>query len=231
MATAASAILRTPRPALGFQWSTPYPIAPIRVLAVDEHSLVREGLAAVLNREPGMALIAQASSGKEAIESYREHLPDVITLDLSMPDMPGEQLVRQLLAEFPDARIVVITSPRGDVQMLRMLEAGVQGFVLKGVAHKELLDAIRQVHSGKKVVPRQIASAIAEHVADETLTPREIQVLQLVAQGNRNKEVAGILSIADETVRMHMKHILGKLAANDRTHAVTIAIKRGVFQL
>jgi two-component system NarL family response regulator len=231
MATAASATFRPSRPASGFQWNTRSAVAPIRLLAVDEHPLVREGLAAVLNREPGMALVAQASSGGEAMDTFREYRPDVVILDLSLPDVPGEQLVKQLLAEFPDARIVVITSACGDVRMLRILEAGVQGFVLRGMPNKDLLDAIRQVHSGKKMVPRQIASAIAEHIADETLTPREIQVLQLVAQGNRNKEIAGLLSIADETVRMHMKNILSKLAANDRTHAVTIAVKRGVFQL
>jgi two-component system NarL family response regulator len=231
MATAASAIFRTPRPASGFPWNPLSPAAPIRLLAVDEHSLVREGLAAVLGREPGMTLVAQASNGKEAIDAFRKYRPDVVTLDLSLPDMPGEQFVKELLAEFPDARIVVITSARGDVQMLRIIEAGVQGFVLRGTSNRELLDAIRQVHSGKKIVPRQIASAIAEHMADETLTPREIQVLQLVAQGNRNKEIAGLLSIADETVRMHVKNILSKLAAHDRTHAVTIALQRGVFQL
>jgi DNA-binding NarL/FixJ family response regulator len=200
-------------------------------MTVDEHPLFREGLAAVINREPGITVTAQAASGKDAIALYRDYRPNVVILDLSLPDMPGEQLISRLLAEFPDARIVAITDSDGDVRVLRVLEAGVQGLVFKGMPCKELLDVIRQVHSGKKTVSRQIASLLAEHFSDETLTRREIQVLRLVAEGNRNKEVAACLSIADETVRMHMKNILGKLAAHDRTHAVTIAIKRGIFQL
>lgn len=178
-----------------------------------------------------MTVIAAAACGSEALETFRRLRPDVVTLDLLLPDMAGDDLAKRILAEFPGARIVVITSARGDVHMLRALESGVQGYVLKGMPQKELVDVIRQVHAGKKVIPRQVATHIAEHMADETLTPREIQVLQLVARGNRNKEVAAHLSIADETVRMHMKHILGKLAAHDRTHAVTIAVTRGVFQL
>jgi len=205
--------------------------APIRVLTVDQHPLVQEGLASLINREPEMAVIAAASNGKEAIRYFRDYRPDVVTLDLLLPDLPGEDVARQILAEFPDARIVVITSARGDVHMLRALEAGVQGFASKAMPNKELLEVIRQVHAGKKMIPRQVASTIAEHLADEALTPREIQVLRLVARGNRNKEVAAHLSISDETVRMHMKNILGKLDANDRTHAVTIALTRGVFQL
>lgn len=198
---------------------------------MDQHPLVQDGLAAVIDREPDMTVIAAAACGREALEAYRRLRPDVLTLDLLLPDMSGDDLAKRIVAEFPGARMVVITSARGDVQMLRALESGVQGYVLKGMPQKELVDVIRQVHAGKKVIPRQVASNIAEHMADETLTPREIQVLQLVARGNRNKEVAAHLSIADETVRMHMKHILGKLSAHDRTHAVTIAVTRGVFQL
>jgi DNA-binding NarL/FixJ family response regulator len=203
----------------------------IRVLTVDQHPLVQEGLAAVIDREPDMTVVASAACGREGLEAFRRLRPDVLTLDLLLPDMSGDDLAKRIMAEFPGARMVVITSARGDVHMLRALESGVRGYVLKGMPQKELVDVIRQVHAGKKVIPRQVASNIAEHMADETLTPREIQVLQLVARGNRNKEVAAHLSIADETVRMHMKHILGKLAAHDRTHAVTIAVTRGVFQL
>ena len=203
----------------------------IRVLTVDQHPLVQEGLAAVIDREPDMTVVASAACGREGFEAFRRLRPDVLTLDLLLPDMSGDDLAKRIMAEFPGARMVVITSARGDVHMLRALESGVRGYVLKGMPQKELVDVIRQVHAGKKVIPRQVASNIAEHMADETLTPREIQVLQLVARGNRNKEVAAHLSIADETVRMHMKHILGKLAAHDRTHAVTIAVTRGVFQL
>jgi DNA-binding NarL/FixJ family response regulator len=203
----------------------------IRVLTVDQHPLVQEGLAAVIDREPDMTVVDSAACGREGLEAFRRLRPDVLTLDLLLPDMSGDDLAKRIMAEFPGARMVVITSARGDVHMLRALESGVRGYVLKGMPQKELVDVIRQVHAGKKVIPRQVASNIAEHMADETLTPREIQVLQLVARGNRNKEVAAHLSIADETVRMHMKHILGKLAAHDRTHAVTIAVTRGVFQL
>ena len=227
----ATAILGSIRRVPNFQWDIRSATAQIRVMTVDEHPLVREGLAAVINREPGITVAAQAASGREAIALYREYRPSVITLDLSLPDMPGEELISRLLAEFPEVRIVVITDSSGDVRVLRILEAGVQGLVLKGMPSREILEVIRQVHSGKKMVPRQIASMLAERLSDETLTPREIQVLRLVAEGNRNKEVAACLSIADETVRMHMKNILGKLAAHDRTHAVTIAIKRGIFQL
>ncbi|MEP7362402.1 MAG: response regulator transcription factor [Acidobacteriota bacterium] len=205
--------------------------ACIRVLTVDEQPLVREGLAAVINQQPGMTVIAEAASGTEAIRQFREYKPDVVTIDLHLPDMPGEVLASRIRTEFPDARIVAITSARGDVHLLRALEAGVKGVVWKGMANSELLDAIRQVHAGKRTIPRQVATMLAEHLGDEALTPREVQVLRLVAQGNRNKQVAALLSIADETVRMHMKNILSKLCANDRTHAVTIALARGVFFL
>ncbi|WP_394766716.1 response regulator [uncultured Paludibaculum sp.] len=198
---------------------------------MDAHPLVREGLAAVINKEEGMQVVAEAASGEEAVECYRRVRPDVVTLDLQLPDLPGESVARRILAEFPSARIVVITSLQGDAHMLRALEAGVRGLALKGMANEELLDVIRQVQSGRKSIPRQVASALADHLGEESLTPREVQVLRLVARGNRNKEVAAHLSIADETVRMHMKNILGKLAAHDRTHAVTIALTRGFISL
>ena len=200
-------------------------------MTVDEHSLVREGIAAVIHRETGMEVVAEAASGTEAIELYRRLRPDVVTLDLLLPDIPGEEVARRILAEFPNARVVVITGARGDVHMLRAMEAGIKGVVLKGMQHSALIETIRQVHAGRKVVPRQVASTLAEHFGDDALTPREVQVLRLVARGNRNKQVAAELEIADETVRMHMKNILSKLVANDRTHAVTIALTRGIFHL
>lgn len=203
----------------------------IRVLTVDEHQLVQEGLAAMINREEDMTVVATASSGEEAIDHVRRHRPDVVTLDLLLPDMPGEDLARRILAEFPHTRIVAITSAQGHMQARRALDAGVRGYLSKAASNSELIRAIRQVQAGGRMIPGPVASRIAEHLTEETLTSREIQVLHLVALGNRNKEVAAQLSIAEETVRMHMKNILGKLAANDRTHAVTIAVTRGILRL
>jgi len=203
----------------------------IRVLTVDEHQLIQEGLAAMINREDDMTVVAAASSGEEAIAAIRRHRPDVVTLDLLLPDMPGEDLARSILADFPRTRIVAITSAQGRAHARRALDAGVHGYLSKAAPKRELVRAIREVQAGRRMVPGPAASKIAEHLTEETLTPREIQVLQLVARGNRNKQVAAQLSIADETVRMHMKNILGKLAANDRTHAVTIAVTRGVVRL
>jgi DNA-binding NarL/FixJ family response regulator len=203
----------------------------IRVLTVDQHPLVREGIAAIINKEAGIEIVAEAASGNEAVTLCRKHRPDIVTLDLVLPDMTGEQAVSRILAEVPRARVIALTAAPGDISILRALEAGVRGVVLKAMAHGELIQTLRQVHVGRKVIPRQVATKLAEHLGDEGLTPREVQVLQLVAQGNRNKQIAGLLSIADETVRMHMKNILSKLGANDRTHAVTIALTRGFFQL
>ena len=231
MAAATNAITRVPWQAPEFQWNAKSNQPPIRVLTIDQHPLIREGLAAIINKQPGMAVVAGASSGKEGLDYFRAYRPDVVTLDLLLPDMPGETLVSRIRVQFPGARFVVMTSASGDVQMLRALDAGVQGYVLKGMSNQELLGVIRAVHSGRTMLPSQVASTIAEHLGDELLTPREVQVLRLVARGNRNKDVAAHLSISGETVRMHMKNILGKLAANDRTHAVTIAVTRGVFQL
>lgn len=231
MATLASPLHRNSEPAIEFQWNAAPKHACIRVLTVDEQPLVREGLASVINKQAGMMVVAEASNGAEAMRRVREYRPDVVTLDLHLPDTSGEELASRILTEFPPAKIVAITGTRGDVHLLRALEAGVKGVVLKGMPNCELLEAIRQVHAGRKAIPRQVATTLAEHLGDESLTPREVQVLRLVAQGNRNKQVAGHLSIADETVRMHMKNILSKLSANDRTHAVTIALTRGVFLL
>jgi DNA-binding NarL/FixJ family response regulator len=201
------------------------------VMTIDDQPLVQQGLAAVLNNQPDMAVVAGASSGTSAIASYREHRPDVATLDLRLPDMRGEDVAQKILAEFPDARLVVLTAAKGDVQIKRAFAVGVRGYVFKGMSNNELVDVIRQVHSGRKMIPREVATQIAEHITDDALTPREVQVLRLVAAGNRNKEIANHLSIADETVRMHMKNIMSKLGAHDRAHAVTIAITRGVFEL
>jgi DNA-binding NarL/FixJ family response regulator len=207
------------------------PATSIRVMTVDHQPLVREGLAAVINQQPDMSLVAGAGSGMQAIHSYREHRPDVAILDLLLPDMPGETVAMQIRAEFPQACIVVLTSARGDVRIGRALAAGVRGYVLKETSSGELVDVIRKVHAGKKMIVREVATEMADHIAAEMLTRREIEVLRLVATGHRNKEIAGELEIAEETVCMHMKNILGKLGAHDRTHAVTIAVTRGIFDL
>ncbi|MBS1824127.1 MAG: response regulator transcription factor [Acidobacteria bacterium] len=212
-------------------WSTHTAQASIRVLTVDQHALVREGIAAILNRATDLRIVAEAATGEEAIAMCRDYRPDIVTLDLVLPDMTGAQAVRRILDETPGVRVVAVTAAPGDISILRALEAGVRGLVLKAMAHGELPQTLRQVHAGRKVIPRQVASKLAEYLGDEGLTRRELQVLELVAQGNRNKQIAGLLSIADETVRMHMKNILGKLRANDRTHAVTIALARGFFPL
>jgi len=224
-------MIPAPRRAAEFRWSEKAGQHSIRVLTVDEQPLVREGLAAVINKESGMEVVAEAASGAAAIVAFREYRPDVMTLDLLLPDMAGEDVARGVRDEFPGARIVFITGARGDVRLLRALESGACGLVLKGMQKEELLETIRQVHAGRRMIPRQVASTLAEHLGEDPLTPREVEVLGLVAQGNRNKQVAARLSIADETVRMHMKNILNKLCANDRTHAVTIALARGVIQL
>jgi DNA-binding NarL/FixJ family response regulator len=230
MATVTTALSPNALPVSDFLCIKPLP-SPVRVLTVDEHSLVREGLGAVIRQDSMMQVVGEAGSGAEAIEAFRRLHPDVMTLGLFLPDIPGEEVARQILAEFPDAKIVAITGARGDAHILRALESGVRGLVLKGGQHGELLSTIRQVHSGKRAIPRQVAEMLAEHFGDESLTLREVQVLRLVARGNRNKQVAAQLCIAEETVRMHMKNILAKLSAHDRTHAVTIALSRGIIQL
>ncbi|HXB71098.1 MAG TPA: response regulator transcription factor [Candidatus Acidoferrales bacterium] len=204
---------------------------PIRVLTVDGHQLVQEGLAAMINREEDMTVVATASTGEEALDDVRRYRPDVVTLDLLLPDMPGEDLARRILAEFPRTRIVAITSAQGHMQARRALDAGVHGYLSKAVPACELVRAIRQVQAGKRVIPGPVAFQMAGHLAAEALTAREIQVLQLVAWGNANEQVAAQLSVAAETVRMHIKNILEKLAANDRAHAVTIAVTRGILRL
>lgn len=204
---------------------------PIRILAVDEQPLVREGLAAIINRQEGMGVTAEAANGVDALRIFLEIRPDLVTLDLALPDLTGEELARRMLAANPGARLVAITNERGDVRLLRTLEAGVQGIVRKGASATEMVETIRQVHAGRRKISGDVASILAEHVGDEPLTPREVEVLSEVACGKRNKEIAGSLCIADETVRMHMRNILGKLGAHDRTHAVTIAVGRGIIRL
>ena len=214
-----------------FGWTGRSSHEAVRIFTIDAQPLLRAGLAAVIEAAPGLAVAGEAASGHEALRLIRECRPDVITLDLYLPDMPGDELIRRIVAESRHARILVLTSAQGDVHAARALEAGAAGFLWKGMANQDLVQAIRQVHAGKKAIPKHVALKIAEHVANESLTARETEVLRLVARGNRNKDVAAQLCIADETVRMHMKNILSKLAANDRTHAVTIAVTRGMFEL
>jgi DNA-binding NarL/FixJ family response regulator len=206
-------------------------IPRIRILTVDDHPLLREGIAAVIEGQPDMTLVAEATNGHEAIESFRKHLPDVALMDLRMPDMNGIEAIRAIRSEFPAARIVVLTTYAGDVQALGALKAGASGYLLKSMLRKDLLDTIRTVHAGKRRIPPEIATQIAEHAADDALTDREIDVLRRVGFGNSNKQIAAQLAISEGTVKAHMKSILPKLGARDRTHAVMIAVKRGILDV
>jgi DNA-binding NarL/FixJ family response regulator len=198
---------------------------------VDDHPLLREGIAAVIEGQPDMTLVAEATNGREAIESFRHHRPDVALMDLRMPDMNGIEAIRAIRTEFPAARIVVLTTYAGDVQALGALKAGASGYLLKSMLRKDLLDTIRTVHAGKRRIPPEIATQIAEHAADDALTEREIDVLRRVGSGNSNKQIAVQLAISEGTVKAHMKNILPKLGARDRTHAVMIAVKRGIMDV
>jgi DNA-binding NarL/FixJ family response regulator len=209
----------------------PSPPNLIRILTVDDHPLLRKGIAALVNGEPDLTLVAEASNGNEAIDAFRSHRPDVTLMDLQMPEVDGIDAIDRIRREFPEARIIVLTTYSGDTQVLRALKAGARGYILKGHVHKELLDAIRVVHAGKKRIPPEIAAQLADHATDDALTEREIDVLRLVAAGNANKRIADQLSIGEATVKSHISNILSKLGANDRSHAVTIGLKRGIIEL
>jgi DNA-binding NarL/FixJ family response regulator len=202
----------------------------IRVLAVDDHPLLREGIAAVLRGEEDILLVGEATNGREAIESFRALRPDVTLMDLQMPVMSGIDAIIAIRREYPGSRFVVLTTYQGDIQALRAFQAGASGYLLKNMLRKELLDTIRTVHSGRKRIPPEIAAELAEHVMDEALSSREIEVLRKVALGTSNKMIASQLGVSEATVKVHMKNILAKLGANDRTHAVTTAMKRGFLE-
>jgi DNA-binding NarL/FixJ family response regulator len=204
---------------------------PIRIALADDHPLLRQGITALLADQTDLKLVAEASNGLEAVEQFRRNRPDVMLMDLQMPGMNGIDAMIAIRGEFPDARFIVLTTYSGDVQIVRALKAGARAYLLKSLLHRELLDTIRAVHAGQKRIPPEVAAELAEHVADDSLTAREVEVLRLIAAGNANKLVADRLSITEETVKAHVKNILSKLDANDRTHAVTIGLKRGIIEL
>jgi DNA-binding NarL/FixJ family response regulator len=203
----------------------------IRVFSVDDHPLLREGIAAIINNQQDMQVIGQAANGHNAVEGFKKHRPDVTLMDLRLPDMSGIDAMIAIRAEFPEARIILLTTFEGDVEIKRALEAGARGYLLKSMPPKELVEVIRQVHAGKKRVPPQLAAQLAEHMSDDALTTREIEVLGQIAGGNRNRDIAEQLFISEETVKVHIKHIMEKLGASDRTQAVAIGIRRGIIQL
>jgi DNA-binding NarL/FixJ family response regulator len=204
---------------------------PIRILAVDDHALLREGIAGLVAGQSDMNLVAQASNGREAIQQFRTHRPDVTLMDLQMPELNGLDAMIAIRGEFPEARIIVLTTYTGDVQVLRALKAGARAYLLKNLLHKELLETIRAVHAGKKTVSPEVSFQLAEHATDDALTPAEVRVLRLIAEGNANKEIAAQLSISEETVKGQVRNILSKLGANDRTHAAMIGVKRGIIEV
>jgi DNA-binding NarL/FixJ family response regulator len=203
----------------------------IRVFSVDDHPLLREGLAAIINNQPDMVLVAQAANAQEAVEKFRKHRPDVTLMDLRLPDKSGIDAMKAIRTEFPEARVIMLTTFEGDVEIQRALEAGARGYLLKNMPPKELIEVIRQVHAGKKRIPPQLAAQLAEHMTDEELTAREIEVLSQIAGGNRNRDIAEKLFITEETVKVHIKHIMEKLGASDRTQAVAIGLRRGIIEL
>jgi len=203
----------------------------IRVFSVDDHPLLREGITAIVNNQSDMLMVAQAANSKEALDQFRKHLPDVTLMDLRLPDMSGVDTMIAIRREFPEARIVMLTTFEGDVEVKRALEAGARGYVLKSMPPKDLVEVIRQVHLGKKRIPSQLAAQLAEHMSDEALTYREVEVLRRISGGNRNRDIADQLFISEETVKVHIKHIMEKLGASDRTQAVAIGIRRGIIQL
>lgn len=203
----------------------------IRVLSIDDHPLVREGVAALINDQTDMRIAGQASTGRDGIKLFRDLQPDIALMDVRLPDMSGIDAMITIRSEFPEARIIIVTSSEGDVEMQRALEGGARGYMLKSMPPAELLDAIRKVHAGKKAIPPEIAAQLANHLSDEALTNREVEILQQVAEGNRNRDIAERLFISEGTVKVHIKHIMEKLGANDRTQAITIAVRRGIIHL
>jgi len=203
----------------------------IRVLSIDDHPLVREGIAALITNQAEMELVAQGSTGKEAIQLFRQHRPDVVLLDVRLPDMNGIDAMITIRSEFREARIIIVTSSEGDVEMQRALEGGAAGYIVKSMPPQVLVDAIRKVHGGKKAIPAEVAARLADHYSDEGLTTREIEILQQVAEGNRNRDIAAKLFISEGTVKVHIQHIMARLGANDRTQAITIAVRRGIIHL
>jgi DNA-binding NarL/FixJ family response regulator len=206
-------------------------VRKIRILTVDDHALLRKGIAALVGAEPDLQLIAEARNGQEAIAEFKRHRPDVTLMDLQMPGMSGIECIIAIRSEFPNARIIILTTYPGDVQVVRALRAGARGYLLKGQIDRDLPEVIRAVHSGQKRIPPELALELAEHTAEDELSSREIEVLRLIAAGNANKEIANRLGIAEETVKSHVTNILAKLHANDRTHAVTISLRRGIIEL
>jgi DNA-binding NarL/FixJ family response regulator len=202
----------------------------IRILAVDDHALLREGIAALVAGQSDMSLVGEASNGREAIHQFRTHRPDITLMDLQMPEMNGLDAMIAIRGEFPEARIIILTTYTGDVQVLRALKAGARAYLLKNLLHKELLETIRAVHAGKKTLSPDASFQLAEHATDDALTPAEVRVLRLIAEGNANKEIAAQLSISEETVKGQVRNILSKLGANDRTHAAMIGVKRGIIE-
>ena len=205
-------------------------ISPIRILAVDDHALLRKGIAAILASQPDISLVAEASNGREAIDQYRTHRPDITLMDLQMPEMNGLDAVIAIRSEFPDARIIMLTTYTGDVQVLRAMKVGARGYLLKTLLDKELLETIRAVHAGKKMLSAEASFELAEHATSDALTPAEIDVLRHIAEGKANKQIAELLSTTEDTVKGRVKNILSKLGANDRTHAAMIGVKRGIIE-
>jgi two-component system, NarL family, response regulator len=203
----------------------------IRIMTVDDHPLLRQGIATLIEGEADMELVAEACDGEEAIAQFRLHRPDVTLMDLQMPNVNGTEAISRIRSEFPDAKILVLSTYAGDVQVLRAIKAGARGYLLKGNVRTELLEAIRTVHAGRKRIPPEIAAVLADHAADDQLSSREMDVLRLIGAGNANKQIADRLSIGETTVKNHISNILSKLGANDRSHAVTIALKRGIIEL